>query len=548
MPRGDGEEGVMLSGTSLTEDHLGLADLQLRLSRASLVACEHQPALHAAMEARRHLEAAGHQQHLGEALVQLALCFSAMGEPAQTNEVALEAIRVLGPLGETADLASAYAALGREALLDCRLLDAIRLGDHATEIAQRTNARNVEVNSRTTSGFAMVLQGEPEGLDRVRESLALALEHDLAGPSSRANHLLWCSLLETGRSAAELVEVHRRQVAIAHRHSFVWGSSDQEIQYAFDEGDWDRALELLGTYYDEPGEERAQLLAACIRAARGDLPPSGSIDALLRRLHARSATARADCALAVQVMLFSSDLHAVLEHAEGVVDLLGDGHWRPDVDVAVVCGLFAAVWLGERAAAERWEGLSLSGRSHAARSKRGRWAYALAERSARLGETQRALDLFGESAECFIGVGGSLVGQTLARLRRAEMLAARNALNDAAAASNDLAFVETLWRKTKATWYLGRLHEAAASRGLDFPLGMRQPPVRSRDGSVGLTPREREVAALVARGLTNLQVAEELTISERTVEGHVERILGKLEFRSRGQIAAWLAGVEPVRL
>ena len=81
----------------------------------------------------------------------------------------------------------------------------------------------------------------------------------------------------------------------------------------------------------------------------------------------------------------------------------------------------------------------------------------------------------------------------------------------------------------------------------DFPSIVRQPPARTRDGSVGLTPREREVAALVARGLTNLQVAEELTISERTVEGHVERILGKLEFRSRGQIAAWLAGIEPVR-
>jgi DNA-binding CsgD family transcriptional regulator len=546
-PRADGEEGVMLSGTRPTEDHLGLADLQLRLSRASLVACEHQPALHAAMEARRHLEAAGDQQRLGEALIQLALCSSAMGDPAAANDVALEAIRVLGPYGDSPDLANAYAAVAREALQDCRLADAIRLGDQATEIARRTSARSVEVNSRATSGFAMVLQGEPEGLGRVRESLALALEQDLAWPSSRANQLLWCSLLVTGAPAAELAEVHHRQLAIAHRHGFVWGSSDQEIQYAFDEGDWDRALQLLSTYHDEPGEERAQLLAACIRTARGDLPPSGSIDALLRRLHARSATARADCGLAVQVMLLSGDLNAVLDHAEGVVDLLGDGQWRPDVDVAAACGLFAAVWLGERAAAERWEGLALSGRSYAARSKKGRRAYALAERSARLGETQRALDLFGESAEYFKGVGGSLVGQTLARLRRAELLSTRKSLNDGAAASNDLAFVETLWRKTKATWYLRKLHEASASRGLDFPSSNGQPPARTRDGSVGLTPREREVAALVARGLTNLQIAEELTISERTVEGHVERILGKLDFHSRAQIAAWLAGIEPVR-
>ncbi|OLC54586.1 MAG: hypothetical protein AUH85_11435 [Chloroflexi bacterium 13_1_40CM_4_68_4] len=548
MARADGEEGVMSSGTRMKEDHLGLADLQLRLSRASLVACEHEPALHAAMEARRHLEAAGDQQRLGEALNQLALCSSAMGDPAAASEVALEAIRVLGPYGDAPDLANAYAVLAREALQDCRLSDAISLGDQATEIAGRTSALAVEVNSRTTSGFAMVLQGQPEGLPRVRQALAIALEHDLAWPSSRSNLLLWCSLLVMGRPDAELLEVYRRQRTIAHRHSFVWGSSDQDIQYAFDEGDWDRALELVSTYHDEPGEERAQLLAACIRTARSGPPPAGVIDALLRRLHARSATGRAACALAVLVMLFSGDLRAVIDHAEGVVDLLGDGHWRPDVDVAAVCGLFAAVWLGERAAAERWEELALSGRSSDARSKKGRRAYALAERSARLGETQRALELFAESAACFVGVGGGLVGQTLARLRRAELLAARNSLDDGAGASHELAFVESLWGKTKATWYLGKLGEAAASRGLDFPSGKRQSPVRARDAAVGLTPREREVASLVAQGLTNLQIANALTISERTVEGHVERILGKLQFQSRTQVAAWVAGLEPSRV
>lgn len=537
----------MLHGAHPVEDHPGLADLQLRLSRASLVACEHRPALHAAQEARRHFEAAGDQQRLGEALIQLALCSSAMGDPASANDVALEAIRVLSPLGDTPDLANAYAALAREALQDCRLADAIRLGDQATEIASRTTALAVEVNGRTTSGFAMVLQGQLEGLSRVRESLALALEHDLAWPTSRANHLLWCSLLVTGRPDAEVLEVHRRQLMIARRHNFVWGTSDQDVQYAFDEGDWDRALELVSTYFDDPGEERAQLLAACIRTARSGTPPPGAIDALLRRLHAQSATGRANCALAVLVMLFSGDLHAVLEHAEGVVDLLGDGHWRPDVDVAAVCALFAAVWLGEGAAAERWERLALSGRSHAARSKKGRYAYALAERSARLGDTQRALDLFTESADSFVGVGGSLVGQTVARLRRAELLAARTSCDDPAAL-NELAFVETLWRKTKAIWYLGKLHEETVSRGLDFPAIKGQPPAHRGAASVALTPREREVAALVARGFTNLQVADQLTISERTVEGHVERILGKLQFRSRAQIAAWLAGIEPVRL
>jgi ATP/maltotriose-dependent transcriptional regulator MalT len=55
----------------------------------------------------------------------------------------------------------------------------------------------------------------------------------------------------------------------------------------------------------------------------------------------------------------------------------------------------------------------------------------------------------------------------------------------------------------------------------------------------GLTSREREVAALIAEGLTNREIAGRLVITERTAEGHVQNILNKLGFNSRTQIAAW---------
>lgn len=57
-----------------------------------------------------------------------------------------------------------------------------------------------------------------------------------------------------------------------------------------------------------------------------------------------------------------------------------------------------------------------------------------------------------------------------------------------------------------------------------------------------LTRREREVAALVAEGLTNRQIAKRLFISERTAEHHVEQIRSKLGFHSRAQVAAWVVG------
>ena len=54
-----------------------------------------------------------------------------------------------------------------------------------------------------------------------------------------------------------------------------------------------------------------------------------------------------------------------------------------------------------------------------------------------------------------------------------------------------------------------------------------------------LTPREREVATFVARGLTNREIAERLVVTQRTAETHVQNILNKLGVTSRAEIAAW---------
>jgi len=56
-----------------------------------------------------------------------------------------------------------------------------------------------------------------------------------------------------------------------------------------------------------------------------------------------------------------------------------------------------------------------------------------------------------------------------------------------------------------------------------------------------LGKREAEVARLVAEGMTNKQIAARLFISERTVDSHVRSILTKLGFRTRTQIATWIA-------
>ncbi len=79
------------------------------------------------------------------------------------------------------------------------------------------------------------------------------------------------------------------------------------------------------------------------------------------------------------------------------------------------------------------------------------------------------------------------------------------------------------------------LHPAVAARLMDeFAAG--PPPVPSADG---LTDREREVLALIARGLPNKLIARELSISEKTVKAHVSSILGKLGVSDRTQAALY---------
>ncbi len=73
-------------------------------------------------------------------------------------------------------------------------------------------------------------------------------------------------------------------------------------------------------------------------------------------------------------------------------------------------------------------------------------------------------------------------------------------------------------------------------------------PARSGGGTPArgpLTPREREIAMLIAQGLSNREIADELVISPATAARHVANILAKLGFSSRTQVASWATRHEP---
>lgn len=80
--------------------------------------------------------------------------------------------------------------------------------------------------------------------------------------------------------------------------------------------------------------------------------------------------------------------------------------------------------------------------------------------------------------------------------------------------------------------------ELTSDHAVAYALGERESAPRSVLDSP-LTRRETEVAELIAEGLTNQLIADRLVVALRTAEGHVERILSKLGFTSRSQVAVW---------
>ncbi len=93
-------------------------------------------------------------------------------------------------------------------------------------------------------------------------------------------------------------------------------------------------------------------------------------------------------------------------------------------------------------------------------------------------------------------------------------------------------------------WAAGRAMSLEQAAGYALSEEGALPPAEGGSETRALTPREREVALLVAQGLTNREIASELSISERTVATHVGRCLRKLGLGSRSRLAAWITEEE----
>ena len=105
-----------------------------------------------------------------------------------------------------------------------------------------------------------------------------------------------------------------------------------------------------------------------------------------------------------------------------------------------------------------------------------------------------------------------------------------------------------LTRSALGTAMYDRHVTAGAALGFEDAVALArlgQPAVAGRTSrlarqGVRLTPRESEIARLVAEGLSNREIADRLVVAQRTAEGHVQRTLSKLGLTSRQQLAGWV--------
>ncbi len=450
-----------------------LGELQLRLADAAFHAADIARALRAVEEARRFFEAAGDARRSGAALWRIALYRWQLGKTREANELAAEAVRILEPFGESAELALAYGQRAALAMLDDRNVEAIEWGERAIAMARRTDALEALVTALNIVGTAMS-RTDPGGLALIRESLDLALKHDLVLQAQRAYNNLAVAMVRVGASEAEIRPIHEESVQHARRYGVrMEGLITRMCFEAFGAGDWDEALRQVeegrGDTIWSAGRE---LLEAFMETARHG-PERGRplVDAPRQRLLAAGDVQwLVNAAVAsVSVMLLAGDLHATLDYAEAAKGLFTHYESFSGLGVVAVCAISAAKALRDEAATERWIELGLAHqREVPAHPSRAADAFARGERAAGTGELDAATAALDESVRHFSESPAMRFVSHWVRQRRADVFLQRGAPGDREGAQAELDAALPYWQKAKATWYLERLKEWATQRSLRF--------------------------------------------------------------------------------
>jgi DNA-binding NarL/FixJ family response regulator len=517
------------------DEELRLETLE-RLGRCAELAGELAEAAKAWRELAAERQGAGQQVEFARAQRRLAAVYDLNGE----RDTAFAARRLAAEAFARAELredaAQELLAMADHQRRGARYAESIELADACLDGARESGRTDLEARALGLKGVAEAKGGEYDaGLDSVRAGLGMALQDDLTQVAAELYQRLSLVLYDSAdyRRAEEALDT---ALGLCRTD----GPSETEVAcvtcliYVLRErGEWGRATELGSELIEaETAVWVAEGLLGAIHAAQGRL------SAARRMLTSSRAVSAAvghynmyvDSTTGLARVAAAENLGD--EAATHCRELLARWEASEDHHYAVSGIRWAANHLarqGDRGAAQACvEALAQMATAGGHAEALAALAQGLGELALLDGEPEtaaehlcRALELHGSLAipferaqvELRAGVGLAAAGQReegverlCAAYRSASKLGARLLASEAA--------VEVAALGESVAQRLGSRAEAAA------------------DGS-GLTRRELEVLRHVAVGRTNREIAQELFISQRTVDMHVRNLLGKLECRSR---------------
>ncbi|MGH8916377.1 MAG: ATP-binding protein [Acidimicrobiia bacterium] len=446
-------------------------------------------AIEHAIELNREL---GDESAVGRCTRVLSRCHWYAGDGEASTRETHAAIEILEPLGESVELARAYSGLSQLAMLAGRVEEAVQWGTRAVDLAERLGADAVKAHALVNIG-SVRMQVDPADTAILLEAHRLA---DQVGDRHEAVR----ALLNLGYTAMVWVQPKtawrftREAIAYAEEHQV-----DALLLYArvisawlrLREGEWEEAERIAGGVAARDTNV-TQLLAKTVLT-----------ELAVRRGDRDAADRLAD--LAEQ-----AERTAELERIGPVLRL--ETEWALNTGAHPPVARFEAA-KGLTTAAAGWTEITVAA-----------WAAVVGIDMHVAGKVPEPyLAMIGgdwkQAAEGFGAVGWEY--------DRALML---SLLNEEAGLTEALGIARRLGA--------GPLEERVIQRMRQVGVAV---PARPRESTlanpVGLTPRQLEVLDLLAEGLTNAEIGERLYVSVRTVEHHVEAILGKLGVSNRREAA-----------
>ena len=506
----------------------------------------------------------------GALLERLARYHWTAGDTPQAMAAVERAVATIPPEPPSEELARALAAHGQLLMLQAHQTDARARCEEAVAVARQISARAVEGHALTTLGTTLGILGHTEAaIADLEQGRDIATELRNVDDLGRVHANLATVLDMTGRSA-DAVEVFLAGADVARQFGALgrYGPSllpdaasallslgrREEAERVLDEvfdldlrwpGHWVRPLTIRGTLRLRTGDLAAARadFQRILEESRAPLDPQNATPVFAGLAETaiwdgRLADARAAAADGLEVLATAEEPFWITELCRTALAVEAataeqSRARHASVDEQVARELAAGLIDRARAATTAPNVVPTPVVKANLLSAEAEWSRVIGpsdpERWANSAQAWEALGYPWPAGYARWREAEALLAQGAPRQAAGTALAKARMLASGLGARLLTAEIDSLGRRARI--------ELALPAGGEAPDEPAQEPATAT-GELGLTPREREVLALVAEGRTNREIAEALFISDKTASVHVSNILAKLGVANRGQAAA----------